>query len=106
LTSVGAKSDLKRTNPLPYVEIDGEILVEGSFGGADRDPAWVHNLRANPLAAVEVGGDAFVVIASEVVGVDREVIFPRFVERSPILADLQKSAGRSIPLFVLRRRSP
>ncbi|MGE2716531.1 nitroreductase/quinone reductase family protein [Mycolicibacterium litorale] len=31
-----------------YFDIDGRILIAGSFGGAPKAPAWVHNLRATP----------------------------------------------------------
>ena len=50
LTTTGAKSGRRRLNPLQYSRVDGAIIVVGAFAGADVNPAWVHNLRANPRA--------------------------------------------------------
>jgi len=54
----GAKSGQPRVSPLAYFRIDGKLLIIGSFAGADVNPAWVHNLRANPSAHVEFGTDS------------------------------------------------
>jgi deazaflavin-dependent oxidoreductase (nitroreductase family) len=58
LTTTGAKSGQPRVSPLAYFRIDGKLLIIGSFAGADVNPAWVHNLRANPSAHVEFGTDS------------------------------------------------
>ena len=50
LTTTGAKSGQPRLSPLAYFRIDGKLIIIGSFAGADVNPAWVHNLRANPSA--------------------------------------------------------
>lgn len=65
LTNTGAKSGQQRLNPLAYFNIDGKIYIVGSFGGADKDPAWVHNLRANPHAHIDIGTDGYDVVAHE-----------------------------------------
>jgi len=65
LTTTGAKSGERRVSPLAYFRIDGKLIIIGSFAGAPVNPAWVHNLRANPQAHVEVGTDAFDVTARE-----------------------------------------
>lgn len=51
LHTTGAKSGQPRVSPLAYFDIDGKLIVIGSFAGAPVSPAWVHNLRANPSAA-------------------------------------------------------
>src|SRR5246127_580939 len=58
LATTGAKSGQPRVSPLAYFRIDGKLIIIGSFAGAPVNPAWVHNLRANPQAHVEVGTDA------------------------------------------------
>ena len=63
LTTTGAKSGKERISPLAYFRIDGRLIIIGSFAGAPVNPAWVHNLRANPQAHVEVGTDEFDVTA-------------------------------------------
>ena len=57
LTSTGAKSGQPRLAPLAYLTIDGKMFIIGSKAGLDTNPDWVHNLRANPTAHIEVGTD-------------------------------------------------
>ncbi len=57
LTTTGAKSGQPRLAPLAYLTIDDKIIIIGSKAGADTNPDWVHNLRANPRAHIEVGTD-------------------------------------------------
>jgi hypothetical protein len=59
LTTTGAKSGQKRLSPLAYLALDGRTIIFGSYGGAPKDPAWVHNLRANPSAHIEIGADSY-----------------------------------------------
>src|SRR6516225_9024214 len=65
LTTTGAQSRQPRLSPLSYRTIDGKLLIVAGFGGADINPAWVHNLRANPRAHVELGTESFDVTARE-----------------------------------------
>src|ERR1700761_9334506 len=58
LTTTGAKSGERRVSPLAYFRIDGRLVIIGSFAGAPVNPAWVHNLRANPRAHIEVGSQS------------------------------------------------
>src|SRR5215471_14663108 len=55
LTTVGARSGNERTSPVMYHR-DGEgYVVVASKGGAPDNPGWYNNLKANPVARVEVG---------------------------------------------------
>ena len=55
LDHVGAKSGTLRTSPLLFIP-DGENLVlVASKGGFPKNPAWFHNLRANPVTYVQIG---------------------------------------------------
>ena len=65
LTSTGAKSGQPRLAPLAYLTIDGKMFIIGSKAGLDTNPDWVHNLRANSRAHIEVGTDAYDVTARE-----------------------------------------
>src|SRR6202040_2858397 len=48
LHHVGLRSGVERVNPLGYF-VDGDrIFIVASFGGSDVNPAWYHNLLANP----------------------------------------------------------
>lgn len=103
LTTTGAKSNQPRLTPVAYLRIDGMMIIVGSYAGADINPAWVHNLRANPLARVEVGIDVFDVTARELPAAERDEIFPKVVAVAPGFADYQARTGRVIPLFELQR---
>lgn len=65
LHTTGAKSGRQRINPVMRFDIDGKLLIVGSYAGADVDPAWLHNLRANPVAHIEIGTDDYDVRARE-----------------------------------------
>src|ERR1700739_3573916 len=51
LTTTGAKSGQPRLSPLAHLTVDGKLLIIAGYGGADINPAWVHNLRAKPTAS-------------------------------------------------------
>jgi F420H(2)-dependent quinone reductase len=55
LRTTGRKSGLTRTNGLVYAEDGGDYLVVPSNGGADKPPAWLHNLKADPEVEVQLG---------------------------------------------------
>jgi deazaflavin-dependent oxidoreductase (nitroreductase family) len=107
LTTTGAKSGQQRVSPLAYFDIEGKLIIIGSFAGAPKDPAWVHNLRANPRARVEVGApqgvQAFDVTAHELPPAEREQLFDKVVAVAPGFADYQSKTSRVIPLFELQR---
>ena len=103
LHATGAKSGKQRVSPLAYFDIDGKLIIIGSFAGADFDPAWVHNLRANPQARIEVGTDSFDVTARELPSTEREELFPMITAAAPGFAEYQAKTSRVIPLFELRR---
>lgn len=106
LTTTGARSGQPRVSPLAYFRIDGKLIIIGSFAGSPRDPAWVHNLRANPRARVEVGAETGVqaldVTARELPIADREDVLPKVVAAAPVVAEYQSNTSRVIPLFELQ----
>jgi deazaflavin-dependent oxidoreductase (nitroreductase family) len=105
LTTTGAKSGQPRLSPLAYFRVDGKLLIIGSFAGADVNPAWVHNLRANPAAHVEVGGDSSDVIARELPSDERDDLYGRITAAAPGFAEYQAKTTRVIPVFELQPAS-
>jgi deazaflavin-dependent oxidoreductase (nitroreductase family) len=103
LHTTGAKSGQPRVSPLAYFDIDGRLVIIGSFAGAPKDPAWVHNLRANPRARVEIGRDAFDVAAHELPADERAALFDKVTAAAPGFAEYQAKTSRVIPLFELSR---
>ena len=59
LRTTGARSGATRTNALVYARDGDRYLVVSSNGGADRAPAWLHNLRKSPAAEVQIGRKRF-----------------------------------------------
>ena len=55
LHTTGRRSGRPRTNGLVYARDGDDYLVVASNGGADRAPAWLHNLKANPSVEVQIG---------------------------------------------------
>ena len=55
LRTTGRRSGATRTNGLVYARDGDDYLVVASNGGADRAPAWLHNLKANPVVEIQVG---------------------------------------------------
>jgi F420H(2)-dependent quinone reductase len=55
LRTTGRRSGATRTNGLVYARDGNDYLVVASNGGADRPPAWLHNLQANPDVEIQIG---------------------------------------------------
>ena len=105
LTTTGAKSGEPRVSPLAYFRIDGKLLIIGSFAGSDVNPAWVHNLRANPAARVEIGNESSDVTARELPSGERDELFGQITAAAPGFAEYQAKTTRVIPVFELQPAS-
>ena len=55
LRTTGRRSGATRTNGLVYAQDGDDYLVVPSNGGADRAPAWLHNLQADPAVEIQIG---------------------------------------------------
>ncbi|MEU9878924.1 nitroreductase family deazaflavin-dependent oxidoreductase [Streptomyces phaeochromogenes] len=100
---VGAKSGVERITPLAYFAEGGRIFVFATKGGADDNPAWYHNLLANPRATVELGTETFEVVALPLSGAERDEYFAKQVAVAPHFAEYERMATRVIPVVELRR---
>lgn len=103
LHTTGAKSGQPRLSPLAYLTIDGKMLIIGSYAGAPKDPAWVHNLRALPKARIEVGTDTYDVNVRELPAEERDALYAKVVAVAPGFGEYQAKTTRVIPLFELTR---
>jgi F420H(2)-dependent quinone reductase len=101
LTTRGNQSGKIRKTPLMRVEHDGEWALVGSMGGAPNNPVWVHNLRADPTAAmVQDGAEPVDVTVREVSGDERAQWWARAVAAFPTYDEYQEKTDRLIPVFV------
>jgi deazaflavin-dependent oxidoreductase (nitroreductase family) len=101
LHHTGAKSGAERVNPLAYQADDGRYVIFASKAGAPENPAWYHNLKANPDATVEVGAQTLAVRASEATGEERERLFAAQAARLPQFTEYAAKTSRTIPVIVL-----
>lgn len=104
LHHTGARTGIERVNPLAYQQLDdGAVAVFGSKGGAPTNPDWYHNVRANPKARVEIGGETFDVTARVAEGDERERIWERQKRDMPGFASYEEKTKRQIPVIILER---
>lgn len=104
LHTIGAKSGHPRTNPLVYAKDSDRFVVAASKGGADSNPDWYHNLRANPTAVVEVGTEEFPVRATLVTEEpERSRLYAKLVAHRSGFAEYEQQTTRKIPVVVLER---
>ena len=101
LHHTGAKSGASRVNPVGYLADKAGYVIFASNGGAPRNPAWYHNLRAKPRTRIEVGRKLIDVVAAEATGEERERLFRRGAGRFPDLAKHARKTDRDIPVIVL-----
>lgn len=101
LTSTGRRSGQPRVSPITYVEHDGAYFIVGSNWTQDFDPAWAHNLSANPEAALELRGRKFPVKARKIVGAEREEVWTHLVKLWPLYAYSATKTTRELPVFRL-----
>lgn len=103
LTTTGAKSGQPRTHPLVYTTDGDRLVVIASKGGADDNPAWYHNLRANPVVTVEVGNETYQARATVPQGEERRRLFDQQAAIMPFFAEYERKTSRVIPVVVLER---
>jgi deazaflavin-dependent oxidoreductase (nitroreductase family) len=103
LTTTGRRSGQRRTAPVVYLADGERLIVIGSNAGNERTPAWALNLRANPDAQVETGGNRRAVRARVTAGEERAELWRRCNEQYAGFEDYKARTSRDIPVFVLER---
>jgi deazaflavin-dependent oxidoreductase (nitroreductase family) len=103
LTTTGARSGERRTTPVVYLPDGERMVIFASKGGAPENPAWYHNLVANPSATIEVGPETIDVNAIVTAGEERRRLFDRQAQRIPQFAEYEQKTTREIPVIALQR---
>ncbi len=101
LHTVGAKSGRDLVSPLVYHRDGERFYIFASANGADRSPAWYHNLVANPDVTIEWETENLPLRASVVIGAERDRIYAEQVERASQFGDYQRKTSRVIPVVAL-----
>ncbi len=109
LHTIGARSGAARPTPARAVRDGDDWVVTATAGGADKDPAWAHNLRAHPEFELEVAGpeagiETIPVRASETTEPERTELYERFVAVQESFGTYQEKTDRVFPVFRLTRR--
>ncbi len=101
VTHIGNKTGAIRKTPLMRVRDGNRYVLIGSQGGAPTDPAWVHNLRANPEVEIR---DETVVRPMRVREVEdepeRSRLWQLAIAAYPPYAQYQERTARRIPVFI------
>ncbi len=105
LHTTGARTGQERVSPVMY-RADGErFVVFASKAGADTNPDWYHNLRANPAATVEVGTQTRAVHARVADPGERDRLWSAQKTEWPGFADYESKTTRQIPVVILEPSS-
>lgn len=104
LHTIGAKSGEVRETPL-VCYVDGDrLVVFASKAGAPNNPAWYHNLVANPEIDIEYGTEQFKVRVTELTGAERDELYAKQVALMPQFGEYETKAGnRVIPVLAFTR---
>ncbi len=106
LHSVGARSGDPRTNIMMYRPDGKRYLIFASKAGADDNPAWYWNLKANPDARIEVGDEIVDVHAAELDRAERDQKYAEQAAEYPGFADYESKTSRVIPVVALTPTGP
>lgn len=102
LEHVGARSGESRTSPLMYNEDGDVVAVAASKAGQPSNPAWFHNLKANPDTRIQIGSMMREVRARVATDEERDRLWPKFVAFYPGYEFFQRHAkDRTIPIVIL-----
>ena len=104
LTTTGAKSGQRRTNPTMYLRDGDRLLVFASRAGAPTNPDWYYNLLAHPEVTVEVGSETYAATATVLSGEERDRLYAKQAGLYPQFGEYQTKTTRQIPVIALERR--
>ena len=103
LSTTGARSGQTRTWPVSAIPDGDRYVIVASNYGRPRNPAWYHNLPANPRVTIEVAGQTFEVHAHVAEGAERDRLWRHALRIYPgwTVYEQQAKPYRDIPVIVL-----
>ena len=105
----GREANTLRDTGIPVVIVTSRGATTGklrkyalvaSIGGAPRNPAWYHNLVAEPLVMIQDGPEPHDFVTHVAEGDERAEWWERAVAVFPTYAEYAKKTDRVIPVFV------
>jgi deazaflavin-dependent oxidoreductase (nitroreductase family) len=101
LITRGRRSGKLRRTALWYLRDGDRFLLVGSSNGSGRDPAWVHNVSANPAVVAQVRADTFAALARIATTEEHTALWERIVTEIPQYAGHQRRAGRELRIVIV-----
>jgi deazaflavin-dependent oxidoreductase (nitroreductase family) len=102
LTTTGRRTGLKRTTPVFYLRDGDRLVICNVNPGFEHSNPWTLNLRADPVARVQVGSVSGVYYAREATDEEVERYWPPLVRIWPAYqSHFDRSGQRSIFIFIL-----
>ncbi|GBG37278.1 nitroreductase family deazaflavin-dependent oxidoreductase [Mycobacterium montefiorense] len=101
MTHVGAKSGATRNSALVYFTDRGRVILIASNFGGSRNPAWYHNVKANPIVTLYGRGIRGQFRAEEIEGAERNRLLQRAKDAPGPYAKYEQAAAaksRYIPV--------
>jgi deazaflavin-dependent oxidoreductase (nitroreductase family) len=104
VTHMGAKSGITRTTALVYFTDKGRVVLMATNFGAQKNPAWYYNIKANPVVTLcgrRIMGDY---VAEEVFGAERDRLFRRVTDAPGPYGTYREVAhanNRCVPVIAL-----
>jgi deazaflavin-dependent oxidoreductase (nitroreductase family) len=108
VTHVGAKSGRTRTSALVYFTDRGRVIIIASNFGGSRNPAWYHNVKANPIVTLCGAGIRGCFIAEEICDAERDRLFQRAKDCPGPYRKYEQAAAtrfRCVPVIAFTPRS-
>jgi deazaflavin-dependent oxidoreductase (nitroreductase family) len=101
LHTTGARSGQDHVTPVTYRKVDGGYAVFASFAGQPRNPAWYHNLVANPDVRAEIGTQTLRLRARVADDAERAPIWAAHKAEFPGFQEYEGKTTRQIPVVIL-----
>jgi len=101
LHTTGAKSGREHVTPVMYRSVADGYAVFASKGGAPSNPAWYHNLVANPSVQAEIGTQTLRLTARVADNAEREPIWSAQKRDYPGFQEYEEKTSRQIPVVIL-----
>lgn len=102
LVTTGRASGKARTTPLLYLADRKDLVVVASGRGPEGTTDWLLNIRANPMARVQVGEREMDVRAAPASPEERARLWPELVAMFSRWGEMQKLSSREVPVVILR----
>ncbi len=100
LTTTGRKSGQPRLTPLYCMPEGDKVIFVASKGGADSNPMWYLNLKANPTVQVQLKEEIRTLIARDATPEERNRYWPILIRLFPGWETYQRWTPRQIPVVI------